>query len=96
MDENLEVGDIGGDFGQQELRQETEQPAGPMPDLAIVFMAIGVSLLMSVTTEAIGWLVVYRHDDYKKSVQEVTNLQERVEALEEKMQYSIGTLAVNQ
>eukprot|EP00806_Schmidingerella_arcuata_P003888 Macronucleus_4525.p1 GENE.Macronucleus_4525~~Macronucleus_4525.p1 ORF type:complete len:191 (+),score=54.20 Macronucleus_4525:1-573(+) len=69
---------------------------GPKPDLIIVFMAIATSLTMSFTTELIGWLVVYRHDSFKKQVAEVTTLQERVEAMQEKMQYSIGTLAVNQ
>ena len=63
------MGDIAGDFGKDEFQQAAPTPqAGPQPDLALVLMAIGTSLLMSMTTEFIGWLIVYRHDEYKKAV----------------------------
>ena len=35
-------------------------------DFQIVVAAIATSIIMSLTTELIGWLVVYRHDAYKK------------------------------
>ncbi len=53
-------------------------------------MAMGASILFSLATEIIGWIVVFRHDEYKKQVLEVVELQERVETMEEKMQYNLG------
>ena len=66
------------------------------PELCLVMMAIGCSMMLSITTEVIGWFVVYRHDSYKKSVAEIVEMQEKVEQMQEKVQYSMGTLGVNQ
>ena len=53
-------------------------------------------MCFSLTTELVAWFVVYRHDEYKKSVAEVVELQERVAQMEEKMQFSVGTQSLSQ
>ena len=78
-----------GDFHEAEpIHTDTSVPAVERPELIVVFMAIGCSVLLSLTTEIIGWLVVFRHDAYKKSVAEIVELQERVEQMQEKLQYA--------
>ena len=42
------------------------------------------------------WFLIYRHEDYKKAVAEIVVLQERVEGMQERMTYSLGTQSVSQ
>ena len=58
-------------------------------------MALGASLFFSLATEIIGWAVVYRHDEYKRQVAEVVDLQDKVALMEEKLQYSQGSQSLN-
>ena len=51
---------------------------------------MGAALCFSMVTETISWFMIYRHAEYKKEVKEICELQERVEAMQEKMQYSVG------
>ena len=44
------------------------------PDISVVLIAITASLCFSLATEVIGWFIVFRHDEYKKSVAEVVEL----------------------
>ena len=49
-------------------------PVLEKPEIAVVLLAIGCSLTLSLVTEIIGWLIVYRHDEYKKNVAEIVEL----------------------
>lgn len=55
-----------------------------------VIIGMAASMTFSVLTEFIAWFMTYRHDEYKKEVAEALTLQERVEAMQEKMEYSKG------
>ena len=61
-----------------------------------VLIGLGASVTFSLLTELIGWFMTYRHDDYKKQVEEVVALQERVEQMQEKMEYEKGYKSSNQ
>ena len=61
-----------------------------MPDLNITLMAMGIAICFSMISEAISWFMIYRHEEYKKAVVEIVDLQNRVESMQEKMQYSAG------
>ena len=56
-----------------------------MPDLSISLMAMGAAVCFSLVTEAISWYMIYRHAEYKKAVEEIVELQNRVETMQEKL-----------
>ena len=66
------------------------------PDVNALLTIIGVSLTFSLFTEVVMWFLIYRHEDYKKAVAEIVVLQERVEGMQERMTYSLGTQSVSQ
>ena len=65
------------------------QAAMPI-EIENVIIGMAASMTFSVLTEFIAWFMTYRHDEYKKEVAEALTLQERVEAMQEKMEYSKG------
>ena len=67
-----------------------------MPDLNITLMAMGVAICFSLVSEAISWFMIYRHEEYKNAIAEIVELQNRVENMQEKMQYSAGAQSLNQ
>lgn len=69
---------------------------GTAPDLSITLMAMGAAICFSMITEAISWFMIYRHEEYKKAVEEIVELQTRVETMQEKLQYSAGAQSLNQ
>ena len=56
-----------------------------MPDLSITLAAVGAAVCFAMVTETISWYMIYRHDEYKKAVVEVVELQERVDTMQEKL-----------
>ena len=68
---------------------------GQAPDKNILIVAVSAALCFATITEGIAWFLVFRHEEYKRQVLEVVELQTRVEAMQEKMQYSQGTQSVN-
>ena len=73
-----------------------ETAFGTMPDLNITLMAMGAAICFSMVSEAISWFMIYRHEEYKKAIAEIVELQNRVESMQEKMQYSAGAQSLNQ
>ena len=63
---------------------------GQRAEYEIVLIALGASLTFSFVSELITWFLIYRHDDYKKQVKEISEMQEQVDKMQEKMQYSLG------
>ena len=61
-----------------------------MPDLKITLMAMSAAICFSLVSEAISWFMIYRHEEYKKAIAEIVDLQNRVESMQEKMQYAAG------
>ena len=82
----------------QQATESTQTIGGNFdnPDLRIVLVAMGCALAFSFASELVSWFVIYRHDDYKKQVAEVVELQEKVETMTEKQQFSMGSLSQSQ
>ena len=66
------------------------------PEIKIAGIAISCALIFSFVSEIISWFLVFRHDDYKKAVAEIVRLQDEVSTMNEKIQYSEGSLSVSQ
>ena len=66
------------------------------PELNIAAVAISCALVFSLVSEIISWFLIFRHDEYKKAVAEIVRLQDEVQTMNEKIQYSEGTLSVSQ
>ena len=56
---------------------------------------MGVAICFSMVQEAISWFLIYRHEEYRKAVDEIVELQNRVESMQEKMQFSVGAQSLN-
>ena len=69
---------------------------GQAPDRNIALVAMCAALTFAAITEGISWFLVYSKEDYKRQVSEVVELQGRVESMQEKMMYSIGSQSMNQ
>ena len=57
---------------------------------SIMVQAMGAALVFAIVSETISWFVIYRHDEYKKCIEEIADCQEKVEAMREKMEHSYG------
>ena len=62
----------------------------------MAMVAVGAALCFAMISETISWFLIYRHDDYKRQVEEIVELQSKVDLVKEKMQYSLGTQSLNQ
>ena len=49
------------------------------PELTTLLTIVAISLTFSMLTELLMWFLIYRHEEYKKAVEEIVVLQERVE-----------------
>ena len=67
-----------------------------MPDLDMALVAVGCAISLAIITETLSWFLFYRHEEFKRAVEEVVDLQTKLENMKEKMQYSLGTQSLNQ
>ena len=54
-------------------------------DLSVCVMAMGAAFGFACLSEFLGWIMIYRHEEYKQTVDEVCDQQEKMEAMQEKM-----------
>ena len=59
-------------------------------DLNIVVLALSTAMCFALVSETLSWFLIYRHPEYKKTVGEIVELQDRVELMQEKIKYSQG------
>ena len=58
----------------------SEMPEAPVPtgdsgiDIMTCLTAAGAAVAFALASELIGWFLIYRHDDYKKTLSEVVEL----------------------
>ena len=64
-------------------------------DIKLVVVVLVFSMVLALAGEFLNWFMIYRHEEYQNEVEEVVDLQDKVEALRERISYAGGAQSGN-